>query len=214
MIYVIGVGPGAPEYLTLKAKNLVESADIVAGFKTVLNTVKELVRGEIVEIDYASEGELLKYIADKSRNKKCVFCCKGDPNFSDAQLLEKIALHTEIEVLPGISSVQVAASRARVAFEHSAFISFHKRGPIEGQKRELLSRIKENKDVILLPRPYDFMPEEIARYLMENGIKPDTRAIIYENLTMNEREHHQSLQEIECEFSDLCIMVIKRGGFS
>ena len=212
MIYVIGVGPGSPEYLTLKAKKQIESADIVAGFKPALNTVKELVRGEIVEIpDYARESELLKYVADKSRNKKCVFCCTGDPNFSDSQLLKKIALLTEIEVLPGISSVQVAASKARVAFENSAFISFHKSGSIEGQKRELLSRIKEHKDIILLPRPYDFMPEEIAQYLMGNGISPDTGTIIYENLTMDEREHHKSLKEIKGGFSDLCIMVIKQG---
>ena len=211
MIYVIGVGPGSPEYLTFKAKNEIESADIVAGFKPALNTVKEFVHGEIVEIDYAKEGELLKYVADKSNSKKSVFCCTGDPDFSDSQLLEKITLQTEIEILPGISSVQVAASKARVAFEQSAFISFHKRGSIESQKRELLSRIKEKKDVILLPRPYDFMPEDIAKYLMENGIGPDTRVIIYENLTMDEREHHKSLKEIEGEFSDLCIMVIKRG---
>jgi len=214
MIYVIGVGPGSPEYLTLKAKSEIESADIVAGFRPALNTVKEFVRGEVVEVDYASESELLKYIADKSHNQKCVFCCTGDPDFSDSQLLEKIALHTEIEILPGISSVQVAASKARVAFENLAFISFHKRGPIESPKRELLSRIKENKDVILLPRPYDFMPEEIAKYLMGNGISPDIRVIIYENLTMDEREHHKSLKEIKGEFSDLCIMVIKQGDSS
>ena len=210
MILVIGVGPGSPEYLTIKAKNEIESADIVAGFKPALNTVREFVRGEIVEIDYAKEGELLKYIADTSKYKKCVFCCTGDPNFSDSQLLEKIALHTEIEVLPGVSSVQIAASKARVAFENSAFISFHKRGSIESQKRELLSRIMENRDVILLLRPYDFMPEEIAKYLMGNGISPDIKVIIYENLTMDEREHHKSLREIEGDFSDLCIMVIKR----
>jgi cobalt-precorrin-7 (C5)-methyltransferase len=212
MIYVIGVGPGSPEYLTLKAKNLVESADVVAGFKPALNTVKEFVHGEIVEIDYSKESELLKYIVDKSHNKKCVFCCTGDPNFSDSQLLAKIAHHTEIEVLPGVSSVQVAASKARVAFEDSAFISFHKRGSIEAQKRELLSRLKENKNVILLPRPYDFMPEEIAKYLIGNGISPYTNVIIYENLTMDEKEHYKSLQEIEGQFSDLCIIVIKQGG--
>ena len=58
MILAIGVGPGSPEYLTIKAKNEIESADIVAGFKPALNTVKEFVHGEIVEIDYAKEGEL------------------------------------------------------------------------------------------------------------------------------------------------------------
>ncbi|MFC1916635.1 precorrin-6y C5,15-methyltransferase (decarboxylating) subunit CbiE [Chloroflexota bacterium] len=202
-VHIVDVGTGSPRYLTMEMEEVIRKADIVVGFKPPLDTIREFVHGEIVEIDYAKEGELLKYVADKSINKKCVFCCTGDPDFSDSQLLEKIAFYTEIEILPGVSSVQVAASEARVAFDNSVFISFHKRGPIEAQKRELLSRIKENKDVILLPRPYDFMPEEIAKYLMENGISPDTRVIIYENLTMDEREHHKSLKEIEGNFSDL-----------
>jgi len=210
MILVIGVGPGSPEYLTIKAKNEIESADIVAGFKPALNAVREFVHGEIVEIDYANEGKLLKYVADKSNNKKCVFCCTGDPNFSASQLLDKIALYDEVEILPGISSAQVAASKAKVAFEDSLFISFHKGGSIEREKGDLLSGLKESKNIILFPRPYDFMPKEIAEYLMQNGVSPDTEVIIYENLTMNEKESLKSLKEIQGEFSDLCVMVIKR----
>lgn len=215
MILVIGTGPGAPEYLTLKAKKEIESADIVAGFRPALETVKEFVRGEMVVIsDYAREGELLDYVASESHHKKCVFCCTGDPDVSDAQLIEKLARRTEIDIIPGISSIQIAASKARVALENSAFISFHRGGSIESQKQELLCRIKEHKDIVLLPRPYDFMPPEIAQYLITNGINPEMRVIIYEDLTLNEKEHHQSLKEIKGEFSDLCVMVLKQGDYT
>lgn len=211
MIFAIGVGPGSPEYLTIKAKNEVESADIVVGFKPALNTVKEFAKGEVIEIpSHAREAEFLKYVADKSGDKKCVFCFTGDPNFSASQLLDKIALYDEVEILPGISSAQVAASKAKVAFEDSLFISFHKGGSIEREKGGLLSGLKESKNIILFPRPYDFMPKEIAEYLMQNGVSPDTEVIIYENLTMNEKESLKSLKEIQGEFSDLCVMVIKR----
>jgi cobalt-precorrin-7 (C5)-methyltransferase len=212
MILAIGVGPGSPEYLTIKAKNEIESADIVAGFKPALNAVKEFAKGEVIEIpSHAGEEEFLKYVADKSGDKKCVFCFTGDPNFSASELLDKIAHYDEVEILPGISSVQVAASKAKVAFEDSVFISFHKGGSMERGKRDLLNGIKEGKNIILLPRPYDFMPKEIAEYLMQNKISPDTKVIIYENLTMqNEKESLKSLKEIQGEFSDLCVMVIKR----
>jgi len=211
MIFAIGVGPGSPEYLTIKAKNEVASADIVVGFKSALNTVKEFAKGEVVEIpSHAREDKFLKYVADKSGGKKCVFCFTGDPNFSESQLLDKLAIYDEVELLPGISSVQVAASKAKVAFEDSVFISFHKGGSIERGKRDLLSGIEEGKNILLLPRPYDFMPKEIAEYLMQNGVSPDTEVIIYENLTMNEKESVKSLKEIRGEFSDLCVMVIKQ----
>lgn len=212
-IYCVGVGPGSPEYLTIKAKNEIESADIVVGFKPALNTVRELVKGEIIEIpSHANEDEFLKHIVTKSEDKKCVFCFTGDPNFSGSQLLGKIALRKEIEILPGISSAQVAASKAKVAFENSVFVSFHRSGSIEREKKNLLMGIKENKDIILFPRPYDFMPKEIAEYLMEMGIRPNTKVIIYENLTMEERVQVKSLRELQGEFSDLCVMIIKRGG--
>jgi cobalt-precorrin-7 (C5)-methyltransferase len=212
MIYVVGVGPGAPEYLTFKARDLVESADIVAGFGPPLKTVGEFIRGEKVEVDYAGERKKLRYIAAQSRDNKCVFCCAGDPDFSDSQLLKKIADLTEIEIVPGVSSTQIAASRAKVAWEDSAFISLHKRGPIERRKMEMVRRIKEGKDVILLPRPWDFMPAEIAAFLIKNDVKPDTRVSIYENLTLDEKEQHTLLKDVRGSFSDLCIMLIRRAA--
>ena len=140
-----------------------------------------------------------------------MFCFTGDPNFSASELLDKLAIYDDVEIVPGISSVQIAASKAGVAFEDSIFISFHKGGSLEEVQKELLYRVKGNKNIILLPRPYDFMPEEIAGYLMRNGVRPDTEAIIFQNLTLkDEKESRLSLKDISGEFSDLCIMVIKR----
>ncbi|MFC1900516.1 precorrin-6y C5,15-methyltransferase (decarboxylating) subunit CbiE [Chloroflexota bacterium] len=212
MILAIGAGPGSSEYVTIRAKNEVASADIVAGFRPALDAVREYIRGEIIEIpSHSGEEEFLKYIGEQSRDKKCVFCFTGDPNFSASELLDKIAVYDEVELVPGISSVQVAASKARVAFEDSVFVSFHKGDAFEEIKRELLARVKETRNIILLPRPFDFMPEQIAGYLMQNGVSPDTEVIIYQNLTLdNEKEDCMKLKEIKGEFSDLCVMVIKR----
>jgi len=212
MILAIGVGPGSPEYVTIRAKNEVASADIVAGFRPALDAVREHIKGELIEIpSHSTEEEFLEYISRKSEDKKCVFCFTGDPNFSASELLDKIAVYDEVEIVPGISSVQIAAGKARIAFEDSIFISFHKGEAFEETKQELLTRARGNRNIILLPRPFDFMPEQIAGYLMQNGISPDREVIIYQNLTLSdEKESRMRLKEINGEYSDLCVIVIKR----
>ena len=124
---------------------------------------------------------------------------------------EKIRKYDEIEIVPGISSVQVAASLAQVSLEYTCFITFHKSGAIDKEKKELLEAIQKGKNLILLPRPYDFMPADIADFLVKHGIEPSLRVIIYENLTLkNQRQIGTTLGEIKDEFTDLSIMVIKR----
>ena len=46
MICCLGVGPGDLGYLTLRGRELIETAEVVAGFKTVVDLVRPLVRKE------------------------------------------------------------------------------------------------------------------------------------------------------------------------
>jgi cobalt-precorrin-7 (C5)-methyltransferase len=213
MILAVGVGPGSPEYVTVRGRNEVASADIVAGFKPALDAVRDCLKGEVIEIKtHTGEEEYLKRFAENSGEKKCVFCFVGDPNFSASELLEKIAVYGEVEIVPGISSAQVAAGKAGIAFENSIFISFHKGASFDEIKKELLKNVIEgSRNIILLPRPFDFMPEEIAGYLMENGADPDAGVIIFQNLTLeNETEIRTTLGEVRGNFSDLCVMIIRK----
>ncbi|MEM4115731.1 MAG: SAM-dependent methyltransferase [Saccharolobus sp.] len=36
VIYIVGVGPGDPEYLTLKGYKVIKESNIVAGWKSVI----------------------------------------------------------------------------------------------------------------------------------------------------------------------------------
>ena len=212
MITVVGVGPGAKEYLTEKAAFIVQKADIVAGWSHALKVVEDFIQGEKVEFtSYQTEGEDIACLAQEARNgKKCVICTVGDPNFSDRQLLEKIQKYDEIEIVPGISSVQVAAGLAQVFFEDTYFITFHKSGSIEGEKEELLEGIQKGKNLIFLPRPYDFMPQDIANFLIEHGVDAYLKVTIFENLTFrDERRIETTVGELRGKFSDLLIIVIK-----
>lgn len=216
-IWVVGVGPGNPEYLTKKATFVVKRADVVAGWEHALKIVDELAKGERVQFtSHQTEENVIAYLAREARKgKKCVVCTVGDPNFSDNQLLEKIRKFGEIEIVPGISSVQIAASQAKVPFEKSRFITFHKSGPINNEKEKLLRAVKEGRrNVIVLPRPWDFMPRDIAKFLIDNGVVKNLEVTVHENLTLSdERVHVCKLSDLlNTEHGDLSIIIIKKRG--
>ena len=214
-VWVVGVGPGKPEYLTVKAVKLVEGADYVAGFKQALQVVEKLVKGKMQIIDYANEREALKLLASEAKaGKKCVICCYGDPNFSDKQFIEKIkSVYMDVKVVPGISSVQISCAKAGLAMEDSMFITFHKSGPINNEKEELLRAVKEGRrNAIVLPRPWDLMPKDIAKFLIDNGVAKNLEVTVHENLTLSDEIVHScKLSDLlNTEHSDLSIIIIKK----
>lgn len=217
-LFVVGVGPGSKEYITEKAKKIIKDADLVAGFTTAIIYCKDLInsKAEIVVLDYASEKPKLDMIAGRLKeSKKCVICCVGDVNFSDQQFIKKIRLACgQIEVIPGISSVQIAAALAGLAMEDIRFITFHKSGTLEPEKMELIDALKKGRNIILLPRPWDFMPSDIAGFLIGSGISPKMRISVYENLTLeNETVFNGNLEGLlGKDFSDLSVMVIENYG--
>jgi precorrin-6y C5,15-methyltransferase (decarboxylating) CbiE subunit len=177
--------------------------------------VERLVKGKILIIDYANENEVLKSLASEAKaGKKCAICCYGDPNFSDKQFVEKIkSVYMDVKVVPGISSVQVSCAKAGLAMEESMFITFHKSGPINNEKEELLRVVKEgHRNAIVLPRPWDFMPKDIAKFLIDNDVAKNLEVAVHENLTLsNEIVHVCKLSDLlNTEQSDLSIIVIKK----
>lgn len=151
------------------------------------------------------------------REKVCCILFTGDPDFSESEIVDKLVSlfesnGIEVEIIPGISSVQVAAARSKVAIDRSSLITFHVTGSIDREKDALLNTLRAKRTVILLPRPWDFMPQHIGRFLRDEGIDVDAFNVdIYENLTLsNEKVTHCKLADIpDRDYSDLCVMVIK-----
>lgn len=220
MIWAVGIGPGDPELLALKAKRLIETADLVAGFETVLKVVAHLIRGESVTLTYQNQVDALARVAAAHRaGRRCVVCFMGDPSFSGYQLLERVerACGGRVPVIPGISSAQVVAARARVPFEETALVSFHKRGDLDRDKEYLVRALTWGRSAIVIPRPWDFMPEAIAGFLIAQKIPPRTAVTVFERLTTEEAEWHGTLEDLRAgahgeRFSDMSILVVRASG--
>jgi cobalt-precorrin-7 (C5)-methyltransferase len=216
---VVAVGPGDPDMLTLRGRNAIRKADLVVGFKTVLDVVTEWCGGaEVRPMSYRDQEEVLEYAAGQAgQGKNCVVCCWGDLNVSAHELLARVYRRAEkVELIPGVSSIQIACARAGIALEESLFITLHRRDGSEPALAELERYLREGlRNIILLPRPFDLMPPGIASDLVAAGIPAERPVTVYQRLTLEgEKAWSGTLQEcadLSEEFSDLSIMVFLRS---
>ena len=219
MIICIGAGPGDLGYLTQRGAELIREADVVAGFDAVVNMVQPLIpaNAEVVTMNYRDQTEKLAQVAlAHHAGKRCVVVFMGDMHFSGFQYLERVerACGHAVESLPGISSAQILASRSKVCFDETTFITFHRRGDLDPFKRHLVHVLQDQRNAIVIPCPWDaarsFMPRHIAAYLLENGVSDYHPTEVWENLTRTEAEWHGTLAEcVTREFSDMSIMLIR-----
>lgn len=217
-VFAVGVGPGSPKYLTDLVKEIVSNSDIIVGYKYTLKTIEHLLKGkEVHEITMQNQEEVYQKIAKISENKTCIVPFTGDVNFSESEVVDRlIEIFVDVQIIPGISSIQVAASKAKVPLDKSKVITMHVSTSIEEKKLELQKALIDGYNVILVPRPWPkdptkhFMPSEIAIYLKNHGL--DTSKIkvhVFEFLT-NDKETHfiGTVKDLEGkQFSDLSVMV-------
>ena len=216
---MVAVGPGNSDFLTLQGREALLNADLVLGFKTVLNVVEPwLGNAEVRPMAYRDQEEVLEYAEGQAKQgKRCVVCCWGDLNVSARELLARVRRRADsVRLVPGISSVQVAMARTGISLEDAVFITLHKRADAESELEELVHYLHEGRrHVILLPRPFDLMPAGIASGLLDAGVRSDLSMRVYQRLTLDDEQRWAGTlgecSEIEEEFSDLSIMVFLSG---
>lgn len=207
-IYIIGIGPGASEYLTKKAIDTVKMSDYTVGstraielFDDVQNklafNVKELLDTLEKGVQLAVDGNVVSILST------------GDPGFSGVLNTvlrisdEKDFPKENIEVIPGISSLQLAAARCHIQWDNANVMTFHGRENID----DILPVINNGKKTIALPSR---KVKDMAQFLLDNGVEKDRKVTVCERLSYpDERIVDATLEEIaNSEFTYMCIMVI------
>ena len=217
----MGVGPGSPKYVTQIVKEIIQDCDVIIGYKYTLKTIKDLIEGkEVYEITMNNQEESYQKILPKLENRTLVIPFTGDVNFSESEVVDRlIEIFGNVEIIPGISSIQVAASRASVPLDKSKVITMHVTTPIEDKKLELQKALIDGFSVILVPRPWPkqpdkhFMPSEIAVYLREHNFETEKmRVHVFESITTeDETSFAGTVKDLEGKkFSDLSVMVFNQ----
>jgi cobalt-precorrin-7 (C5)-methyltransferase len=217
-VFAVGVGPGSPKYVTYVVKEIITNSDVVIGYKYTLKTIEEFLKNkQVYEITMQNQEKAYQKVSKSLGAKTCTIPFTGDVNFSESEVVDRlIEIFGDVEIIPGISSIQVAASKARVPLDKSKVITMHVSTSIEEKKLELQKALIDGYSVILVPRPWPkepakhFMQSEIALYLKNHGFDTSKMKVhVFEFLTAEKETHFVgTVKDLEGkEFSDLSVMV-------
>ncbi len=203
-LHLVGIGPGSKEYLTFKAISTVESSDILIGSKRALELFSE-VDADKIELGVHNMGEMLNYAVSKAcEGKNVALLSTGDPGFSGVlKPILKLAGNLEFDVVPGVSSVQICASKLKISWDEANIITMHGKGISD----ELISLINNGKTTIILPNT---TVEETTKYLLDKGVDPNRKVSICENISYpDEKIINTTLKDVlSNKFGYMCVLVL------
>jgi len=220
-VFAVGVGPGSPNYVTETVRKIVVDADVIVGYKYTLDVIADLIKDKKTHvITMADQEKTYQCVKKELGDGVLVIPFTGDVNFSESEVVDRLVeIFGDVELVPGISSIQVAASKTQVPMDKSKVITMHVTTSIEEKKLDLQKAVIDGQSVILIPRPWPnnpqkhFMPSEVAFYLKKNGFDtPKIPVHVFESLTSGKEQIFAgSVQDLEGkEFSDLSVMVISQ----
>ena len=222
-VSAVGIGPGNLEYLTPRGRHAIAEADVVVGFGTVVDFIADETDADLLTCGYKDEREALTTFADRvASGERGTAVLMGDPNHSGYQFVGKVqgVVDRPVRVIPGISSLQIAASRARTPMEATTFVTLHKSGDISDGVARLADAVGD-RHLLVLPRPFDWMPGDIAAHLLETGADPTLDALVFERLTHDDEsitrlslgalaDHAGGSGADTTPFSDLSVLAVRR----
>ncbi|MFW6006411.1 MAG: precorrin-6y C5,15-methyltransferase (decarboxylating) subunit CbiE [Bacillota bacterium] len=202
-VQVLGIGPGNQKYIPPVVKNRIEAAEVLIGGNRILKDYEKMDK-ELIFIT-ANLNRISKYIKDNHKTKKIAVLLSGDTGlYSFLKYLRKQISAKYLEVIPGISSLQLAFARNKMVWQDADIISLH------GKKnlKRLLQAVA-NKAKVGLFTDNDNSPDVICRYLKGKGYG-QKHVFIGENLSYKSEKIYRGkvLDFVENKFAPLTVMVI------
>ncbi|MBL4931322.1 precorrin-3B C(17)-methyltransferase [Clostridium paridis] len=111
-LYVVGIGPGGIEHMSLRAKEVVEKSDIIVGYNKYIDMIKSIVKDkEIYSNGMKGEEERCREALKLSKEKNVALISTGDSGiYGMAGLILELRGNEEVEIIPGITASSAAAS--------------------------------------------------------------------------------------------------------
>lgn len=183
VLYGVGVGPGAPDLLTLRAVNALGKVDVILAaasprndYSTALETARPHLRPDVrllrlefpMTRDRAVLREAWRVAAEATQQvleagENAAFLTIGDPLVYSTfgylmRTLKKSAPHLPIEIIPGITSIQAAAACTKtILCENNETLSI-----LPGiNSKEELEKALHNADTAIILKAYRNLPSII-----------------------------------------------------
>ena len=188
---LVGVGPGASTLVTPDAREIISRAEVILGWDMDLLPVQDCIAGKKVFLqDVSNYVQATRgAVCEAKRTRKLLAVPRvGDPCLSSGlKGLMRALAGFEVQIHPGISSVQLAAAYAFINLDESAIISFHDLGDPEEKKQYMLDCFRKGRHLITLASP-DLRPGPMARWLIQQGAPRNTDVLVGSALSLPEQQ--------------------------
>ncbi len=187
-VSIIGCGPGSPQYVTEATRQAVARADVLVGGNRLLELFPDCPAERIlVQSDIAA---VLQQIATRrAAGQRVAVLVSGDPGLHS--LAANVTEHfgrEQCEVVPAVSSVQVAFARLGLDWADARILSAHGRIP-EIAADELAQADK----IAILAGTVEAIRWSAG---MAGALEASHRAFLAENLTLDDERFQQVTPEL------------------
>jgi precorrin-4/cobalt-precorrin-4 C11-methyltransferase len=187
-VYFIGAGPGDPELLTIRAKNIIERADVIIYADSLVNpeVCSSASKGtEIYPSASLSLEEITEIIVNAVKQGKVVARLQsGDPSLYGAIQEQMAALDEKgiaYEVIPGVSSLLAAAAALKTELTvpelSQTVIITRLEGRTPVPASENLRSLAQHQSSMAIFLSVS-MIEKVVAGLLAGGYHPDTPAAV------------------------------------
>lgn len=197
MLIGVGLGPGDPELLTLKAVNTLKNSDkVYVPGEMAAKLVEPYATPEILDFpmlrDYDVLNEVWKknadLIAEESRNGNVAFGLIGDPNFFSTfthlkRVMNKHYPDVETATIPGISSITSFAARTDAEVDTSFEVS-------DGSETKHKIRLKATRPKEIMD---DFRKEGYNEFIFAERLFSDREVIVKNSEEIPEKGNYFSI---------------------
>lgn len=202
-IIIVGIGPGSEEYILPIALKKINEAKVLVGGKRALSQYAH--KNQKTAPITVNIQAALTFVREQVTTEDVVVMVSGDPGFySFLPALRSQFPVKQLEIIPGISSMQLAFSRIGLPWQNSDLLSLHGRLPdyaslayVKGRTVGILTDVEHNS-------------QRVAMLLLDAGWPANTRVYICEHLSYpGEAIHSAGLLEATArEAIKNCVMVV------
>ena len=180
-VTIVGCGPGSKKFITGYAMQQIINAEVLIGSRRLLSLFPDADADTYV---LSNNYKLLitRIVSLSKKKKKVVVLVSGDPGFFSYSklIVDKLGVE-KCEVIPGISSIQMAFAKIGRTWNDACFMSLHGRS---GKLASVVKKITDNEKVAVLTDNSNNV-KLIAKKLLETGVK-DRKIFVCENLSLEE----------------------------
>ena len=215
LVYVVGLGPGDPQFLTAQAKTALENADVLCGYTVYIDLIRSFYpEKEVHATGMTKEIDRCRWALETAQSGKTVaLVCSGDAGvYGMASPILELAPNypgVEIEVIPGLTAALSGGAVLGAPLAHDfCVVSLSDRlTPWEMIEKRLACAAMGDFCVAIYNPSSKGRPDYLqraVRILLQNGKSEETVCGIVRNIG---RERQQSeiitLRELENKQVDM-----------